>query len=112
MREDTDNHEKLMKRGVEDEKKKPGISKPGAKKEKGKQTKKRKGNHAKKTKKQQKTGPKKKMCDNKFLEKKRLQLKANLEKLKEERSKMPTLKREQFERISWMRKKCWRQKLK
>ena len=63
-----------------------------AKRGKGKNTKKGKGKDAKKTKKQQKTGPKKKsrsqMCDNKCLEKKRLQLKAKVEKLKKQRSKI------------------------
>ena len=109
-----DNHEKLSKRGVEDgkSKKRTGIPKPvadviGAKKKKkkerkgkhaiakkgkGKHTKKGKGKDAKKTKKQQKTGPKKKsrsqMCDNKCLEKKRLQLKAKVDKLKKQRSKI------------------------
>ena len=96
-----DNHEKLRKRGVEDgkSKKRPGIPKRiadviGAKKKKGKHAiaKKGKGKDAKKTKKQQKTGPKKKsrsqMCDTKCLEKKRLQLKAKVEKLKKQRSKI------------------------
>ena len=63
-----------------------------AKRGKGKNTKKGKGKDAKKTKKQQKTGPKKKsrsqMCDTKCLEKKRLQLKAKVEKLKKQRSKI------------------------
>ena len=95
--------EKLRKRGAEDgkSKKRPGIPKPiadviGAKKKtnkrKGKHVKKGKGKDAKKTKKQQKTGPKKKsrsqMCDTKCLEKKRLQLKAKVDKLKEHRSKI------------------------
>ena len=95
--------EKLRKRGAEDgkSKKRPGIRKTiadviGAKKNKnkrkGKHAKKGKGKDAKKTKKQQKTGPKKKsrsqMCDNKCLEKKRLQLKAKVEKLKKQRSKI------------------------
>ena len=96
-----DNHEKLRKRGFEDGKKKrkPGVPKPdvadeiGAKKKKRK----RKGKHAKKTKKQQKTGPKKKskiqMCDNKYLEKKRLQLKVKAAKLKEQSSRMKKEKR-------------------
>ena len=114
-----DNHEKLRKRGVEDNKtnRKSGEPKPvadeiGAKKKKRtgkhaitktgkgkhgkkgkeKHTKKGKGKDAKKPKKQQKTGPKKKsrsqMCDNKCLEKKRLQLKAKVEKLKKQRSKI------------------------
>ena len=114
-----DNHEKLRKRGVEDDMKnrKSGEPKPvadeiGAKKKKRtgkhaitktgkgkhgkkgkeKHTKKGKGKDAKKPKKQQKTGPKKKsrsqMCDNKCLEKKRLQLKAKVDKLKKQRSKI------------------------
>ena len=89
--------EKLRKRGAEDgkSKKRPGIPKPiadviGAKKKKNKR--KGKGKDAKKTKKQQKTGPKKKsrsqMCDTKCLEKKRLQLKAKVDKLKKQRSKI------------------------
>ena len=88
-----DNHEKLRKRGVEDNKtkKKSGIPKPVAD-EIGAKKRKRKGKQAKKTKKQQKTRPKKKsksqMCDNKYLEKKRLQLKAKAVKLKEQRSMM------------------------
>ena len=107
--------EKLRKRGVEDgkKKKKSGVPKPVAdeigakkkkkkrkgkntKKEKGKHAKKGKGKHTKKTKllsnEQEKTGPKKKsrsqMCDTKCLEKKRLQLKAKVEKLKKQRSKI------------------------
>ena len=95
--------EKLRKRGAEDgkSKKRPGIPKPiadviGAKKKKNKRkgnhAKKGKGKDAKKTKKQQKTGPKKKsrsqMCDTKCLQKKRLQLKAKVEKLKKQRSKI------------------------
>ena len=70
---------------------KTGKGKHG-KKGKEKHTKKGKGKDAKKPKKQQKTGPKKKsrsqMCDNKCLEKKRLQLKAKVDKLKEHRSKI------------------------
>ena len=92
-------HEKLRKRDVEDKKKKRGqltklgIPKPlvgeiGATKE----DKQRKGKHAKKTKKLQKTQQKinsrSKMCDKKYLEKKRLHLKVKAAKLKEQRSQI------------------------
>ena len=109
------NHEKIWKRGVEKKRRKSGVPKPiedeiGTKKKKrrgkhtktgkgkhtkkgkGKHLKKGKGKHSKKRKKQQKTGPKMKrksqMCDNKYLEKKRLQLKVKAAKLKEQRSKI------------------------
>ena len=88
-----DNHEKLSKRGVEDGKKKPGTSKHVADEIRAKKEKeKKKEKHAKKTKESPKTWPKLKsksqMCDNKYLEKKRLKLKVKAAKLKEQRSKM------------------------
>ena len=105
-------HEKLRKRDVEDAK--PVEDEIGAKKTKkkrrGKYTKKRKGKHskkgkdkhAKKGKQQKKTGPKmkrkKQMCDNKYLEKKRLQLKVKAAKLKEQRSKMKKEKKDSDKR--------------
>ena len=88
-----DKHEKLSKRGVEDGKKKPGTSKHVADEIRAKKEKeKKKEKHAKKTKESPKTWPKLKsksqMCDNKYLEKKRLKLKVKAAKLKEQRSKM------------------------
>ena len=88
-------HEKLGKRDVEDKRKKRrqltklGKPKPLAGEKEKKQ---RKGKHAKKTKKLQKTQQKinsrSKMCDKKYLEKKRLHLKVKAAKLKEQRSQI------------------------